>query len=91
MASEILERYRFTQHARQRIRQRGIRTGALAELLGKGVLYSAGGGSSALWLGRRQRPKRESPADLALIITEENEVITVMHCRRVPRHWKRIA
>lgn len=87
----------FTKHASRRAAGRAIDAETIAAVLEHGRLFWAGRGCVAYFLGRRtvawaRRRYRlclERFRDIAVILSPEGKLITVEHCHRPPRHWKR--
>ncbi len=90
-----------TEHARKREGQRGVTPEMKEIAIHYGEIYSAGGGSVVYWLNRRAlrrmarqtrrstwlRRVRESE-NLALVVSADNSLITVMYCNHRQKHWK---
>lgn len=95
------ETFKRTEHARKREGQRGVTPEMEKVAMNYGEIYSAGGGSVVYWLNRRalsrvarqtRRPTwlrrvRESE-NLALVVSADNSLITVMYCNHRQKHWK---
>ena len=85
----------FSNHALQRMQQRGIPRCAVELSIKQGARYRAGSGAIAYHLGKKtRRGKTGSPGwgdryhDVAAVVSPEGFVLTVMHAPRLPRHWR---
>ena len=75
----------FTDHARARMQQRGIRAAAVEALLDYGRSAPAGGGCEILFFDKAARKAARLPNAYA-VVGRDGEVITVGHrYRRLPR------
>ena len=89
---------RWTNHARARIRQRGVCVRVLEAVLAFGDVYRAGDDCRAYYLGRRAarrharrlRGQTEHARNVAIIVSNDLAVISVQHVRRPKRRWRRL-
>lgn len=87
----------YSRHASRRAAGRAIDGEAVAAVLEHGRAFWAGRGCIAYFLGkrtvawarRRYRVCLERFRDIAVILSPEGKLITVEHCHRPPRHWKK--
>lgn len=86
---------RHSGHSELRKKQRGIPDEAVDCALEYGYLFHAGHGDSVYWLCRKAvedaGPKAGRYVDIAVIMTPDGRVRTVMHRSQPAHHWKRVA
>ncbi|MCU0849533.1 MAG: DUF4258 domain-containing protein [Spirochaetes bacterium] len=86
---------RFSNHAEARKEQRAISDEAIQFVIDHGFIYYAGHCDTVYWFCRKalgyEGPGSVRFENIAVIVTYDGVVRTVMHCRRQPRHWKRAA
>lgn len=83
---------RKSGHARRRQAGRAISDRAVEIVMNFGRCFWAGKGCRAFFIGRRDA--REDAAlvefqNIAVIVAADGTLVTVEHCKRPPRHWKR--
>jgi hypothetical protein len=95
------EHFSRTEHARKREGQRGVTPEMEKVAMKFGEVYSAGCGAVVYWLNKRAlrrisrqlgrptwlRRARESE-NLALVMSADNRLLTVMRCNHRQKHWK---
>lgn len=88
----------LTKHARVRSGQRAIRNDAVIAAMTYGSVYKIGRHDRAYWLNREtlelyinDAGLLERYANVAVLEMSDGRVKTLMHCRKKPRHWEKIA
>jgi len=88
----------YSYHAVQMSVQRRI-NGTLAKLaIEFGEMYHAGKGATAHWLNRKSVEKIKvsrihftDAVNVAVILSADGKIVTVMYCESRVKHWKRAA
>jgi hypothetical protein len=81
-----------SRHARVRQAGRAISDRAIKTVMEFGRCFWAGRGCRAFFVGRRDAREDNTLADfqnIAVIVASDGTVVTVEHCDKPPRHWKR--
>lgn len=79
-------------HARWRQAGRAISDRAVEIVMEFGRCFYAGKGCLAYFIGRRDVRDDAELADfqnIAVIVARDGTLVTVEHCHRPPRHWKK--
>lgn len=82
----------WSDHARRQAQRRSISTRDIIRVLDRGMVYRAGSGAVAYFYGRRANCDGCCPdhvLGVAVIVGDDQTIITVMHAPRPPRHWRR--
>lgn len=87
---------RWTKHAGQRAQQRAFSPDAVEKILQYGVVYHAGDGAFAYFLGRRrvEELRRQHGVELgdlidtAVIVSCDDAIVSVQHVKRPKRTWR---
>jgi len=84
----------FTEHSEERQYRRRITDNAVNCVLEYGDIFNAGHKDVGYWLSRESVATAGKDIDrykgIAVIITEDNNVKTVMRCSKKPDHWKKL-
>ncbi len=85
----------LSEHARRRMRQRGISAAAVTAVLQFGQAFHADDGCLAYLVTKRvvsaacERGLRLEPfSDIAVIEDPEGRIVTAQHVRHLPRSWE---
>lgn len=85
-------------HAQKRYVQRGIDEKLTMLAVEYGEAYHAGNGTTAFWLNKKRAVRYSiitmygtDASNIAVIISADGKVITVMHCSRRVKSWRSAA
>ena len=92
-----LKLMKITRHGEVRKAQRAINGNMIEYILKNGEVYHAGTNALAYWVNRKITKKHvieqiseQNIMNAAVIISSETSIITVMHIRHRPKHWKAV-
>lgn len=90
--------FEYSKHAQKRSGQRAIRADAVSAAITYGSVYKIGRHDRAYWIDRDSLEFCGCDAQglyryegVAVLTMDDGRVKTLMHCRRKPRHWEKIA
>ncbi len=88
--------YDFSSHALKRLTQRGIKLESLDILYDHALLFYAGKSDMALWVGEKSisklgisGKKLSDIINIAVVVSPDGRIKTIMRCRKPPKYWKR--